>query len=80
MLLKVKEIQTNKGYKIMMKIECIKGFVDEEELIIMQGQVFEETLESKNTFRAVEGASFNPGLYIDFTNQQLCNNFKLIGK
>jgi hypothetical protein len=69
----------------MMKIECIKGFVVvEEELIIMQGEVFEKTLESdwidRNTFRAVEGASFNPEMEIDFTNQQLCNNFKLIGK
>ena len=66
----------------MLKIECIKGFcLDGGSLPIMQGEVFElskNSDECEMLFEAMEGASLNPGMEIEFTNEQLENNFKLV--
>ena len=66
----------------MLKIECIKGFrLDGGSFPIMQGEVFELSKDSdvdEMIFVAVEGASFCPGMEIEFTEDLLCNNFKLI--
>ena len=66
----------------MLKIECIKGFrLDGGSFPIMQGETFELSKDSdvnEMIFVAVEGASLCPGMEIEFTEDQLCNNFKLI--
>ena len=66
----------------MLKIECIKGFrIDGGSFPIMKGEVFrlsKNSDEDEMIFIALEGASFNPGMEIEFTNDQLCNNFQLI--
>ena len=66
-----------------MKIECIKGlFLDGGSLPVMQGEVFKLSMDSdwdEMIFEAVEGGSLNPGMEFEFTNKQLCENFKFIG-
>ena len=66
----------------MLKIECIKGFrIDGGSFPIMQGEVFELSKNSdidEMIFIALVGASFFPGMEIEFTEDQLVNNFKLI--
>ena len=66
----------------MLKIECIKGFrIDSGSLPIIQGEVFELSKNSdidEMIFIALEGASFSPGMEIEFTEDQLVNNFKLV--
>ena len=62
-----------------MLIKCIKGIqLDGGLLPIMQGEVFELTDRDEMIFEAVEGASMNPGMEFQFTNEMLVNNFKLI--
>jgi hypothetical protein len=66
----------------MLKIECIKGFrIDGGSFTIMQGEVFELSKDSdydEMIFVALEGASLNPGMEMEFTEDQLCNNFMLV--
>jgi hypothetical protein len=66
----------------MLTIECIKGFrLDGGSLPIMKGEIFKLSEDSgigEMVFEAMEGASLNPGMEIEFTNDQLCNNFQLI--
>jgi hypothetical protein len=62
-----------------MLIKCIKGIqLDGGSLPIMQGEVFELTDRDEMIFEAVDGASMNPGMEFQFTNEMLVNNFKLI--
>ena len=55
----------------MLKIECIKGFrLDGGSLPIMRGEVFQLSEDSgigEIVFEAMEGASLNPGMEIEFT-------------
>ena len=66
----------------MLKIQCTKGFrIDGGSFPIMQGEIFKLSKNSdydEMIFIAVEGASFFPGMEIEFTEDQLLNNFKLI--
>lgn len=66
----------------MLKIECIKGFcLDGGSFPIMQGEVFKLSECSdldEMIFISLEGASFNPNMEIEFTYEQLANNFKLV--
>ena len=67
-----------------MKIECIKGLLfDCNSILIMQGEVFKLSMNSDcdeiMLFEAVEGGSLNPGMELEFTNEELCENFKFIG-
>jgi len=66
----------------MLKIECIKGFtIDGGSFPIMQGEAFQLSKDSdfcEMIFVALEGASISPGMEIEFTEDQLCNNFKLV--
>jgi len=62
-----------------MLVKCIKGIqLDGGSLPIMQGEVFELTDRDEMIFEAVDGASMNPGMEFQFTNEMLVNNFKLI--
>ena len=62
-----------------MMIECIKGFqLDGGSLPIMQGEAFKLTDRDEMIFESVDGASMNPGMEFQFTNELLANNFKLI--
>ena len=62
-----------------MMIECIKGFqLDGGSLPIMQGEGFKLTDRDEMIFESVDGASMNPGMEFQFTNEMLVNNFKLI--
>jgi hypothetical protein len=65
----------------MLIIECIKGFrLDGGSLPIMKGEIFKLSEESgvgELIFEA-SATSLNPGMEIEFTNDQLCNNFQLI--
>lgn len=62
-----------------MIIECIKGIqLDGGSLPIMQGEAFKLTDRDDMIFESVDGASMNPGMEFQFTNEQLANNFKLI--
>ena len=62
-----------------MMIECIKGFqLDGGSLPIMQGEGFKLTDRDEIIFESVDGASMNPGMEFQFTNEMLVNNFKLI--
>ena len=62
-----------------MMIECIKGFqLDGGSLPIMQGEGFKLTDRDEMVFESVDGASMNPGMEFQFTNEMLVNNFKLI--
>ena len=62
-----------------MMIECIKGFqLDGGSLPIMQGEGFKLTDRDEMIFESVDGASMNPGMEFQFTNEILANNFKLI--
>jgi plastocyanin len=65
----------------MLIIECIKGFrLDGGSLPIMKGEIFKLSEESgigEMVFEA-SATSLNPGMEIEFTNDQLCNNFQLI--
>ena len=65
----------------MLIIECIKGFrLDGGSLPIMKGERFKLSEESgigEMIFEA-SATSLNPGMEIEFTNDQLCNNFQLI--
>ena len=62
-----------------MLIECIKGIqLDGGSLPIMQGEAFKLTDRDEMIFESVDGASMNPGMEFQFTNEQLANNFKLI--
>ena len=66
----------------MLKIECIKGFrIDGGSFPIMKGEIFKLSENSdidEMIFIGFEGASFNPGMEIEFTEDQLCNNFQLV--
>ena len=65
----------------MLKIECIKGFIVGGTFPIMQGEVFQFSKDAQPDemlFEAIEGASLNPGMEMEFTPEQLCNNFKLV--
>ena len=62
-----------------MMIECIKGFqLDGGSLPIMKGEAFELTDRDEMIFESVNGASMNPGMEFQFTNELLANNFKLV--
>jgi len=62
-----------------MIIECIKGIqLDGGSLPILQGEGFELTDRDEMIFESVDGASMNPGMEFQFTNEQLANNFKLL--
>jgi hypothetical protein len=65
-----------------MKIECIKGFlIDGGAMVIMQGEVFKLNPSSdldEMLFTAMEGACLSPGMNMEFTPEQLCNNFMLV--
>ena len=62
-----------------MIIECIKGFqLDGGSLPIMQGEGFKLTDRDEMIFESVDGASMNPGMEFQFTNELLADNFKLI--
>ena len=62
-----------------MIIECIKGFqLDGGSLPIMQGEGFKLTDRDEMIFESVDGASMNPGMEFQFTNELLTNNFKLV--
>ena len=61
-----------------MTIECIKGFVLGGSLAVMQGEIFQLVYDEENTFIGLEGYSRCPGMEIDFTEEELANNFKLI--
>ena len=62
-----------------MIIECIKGFqLDGGSLPIMQGEAFKLTDRDEMIFESVNGASMNPGMEFQFTNELLANNFELI--
>ena len=65
----------------MLTIECIKGFrLDGGSLPIMRGEIFKLSEESgigEMVFEA-SATSLNPGMEIEFTEDQLCNNFQLI--
>jgi len=65
-----------------MIIECIKGFqthtLDGGFLPIMQGEGFKLTDRGEMIFESVEGATMNPGMEFQFTDELLANNFKLI--
>lgn len=65
-----------------MIIECIKGFqthtLDGGFLPIMQGEGFKLTDRGEMIFESVDGASMNPGVKFQFTDELLANNFKLI--
>ena len=62
-----------------MIIECIKGFqLDSGSLPIMQGEAFKLTDRDEMIFESVDGASMNPGMEFQFTDELLVNNFKLI--
>ena len=66
-----------------MIIQCIKGFqLDGGSFPIMQGEQFELTDRTDYVdgmiFESVDGASMNPGLEFQFTEELLANNFKLI--
>jgi hypothetical protein len=60
-----------------MYVECIKGFVVSG-FLVMQGEVFKLINREEMIFEGVEGASLCPGMEIDFQQDQLANNFKLI--
>ena len=65
----------------MLTIECIKGFrLDGGSLPIMKGEIFKLSEESGIGEMIFEASttSLNPGMEIEFTNDQLCNNFQLI--
>ena len=62
-----------------MIIECIKGIqLDGGSLPIMQGEAFKLTDRDEMIFESVDGASMNPGMEFQFTDELLVNNFKLI--
>jgi hypothetical protein len=62
-----------------MIIECIKGIqLDGGSLPIMQGEAFKLTDRDEMIFESVDGASMNPGMEFQFTNEQLANNFEFI--
>ena len=62
-----------------MVIECIKGFqLGGSYLLIMQGEAFRLTDRDEMIFESVDGASMNPGMEFQFTDELLANNFKLI--
>ena len=68
-----------------MIIECIKGAADFHThtldggfLPIMQGERFKLIDRNKMIFESVDGASMNPGMEFQFTDELLANNFKLI--
>ncbi len=62
-----------------MIIKCIKGFqLDGGSLPIMQGELFKLTDRDEMIFESVDGASMDPGMEFQFTNELLANNFKLI--
>lgn len=63
--------------KVIKRIECIKGFcIDGGSFPIMQGEVFELSDDDDMVFESVENGSMNPGMEIQFSEDQLCNNFK----
>jgi hypothetical protein len=59
-----------------MKIECIKGFVLGGSIAVMQGEIFQLVDGEENTFEGLVDYSRCPGMEIDFTEEQLANNFK----
>ena len=62
-----------------MIIECIKGFqLDGGSLPIMKGEAFKLTDRDEMIFESVDGASMNPGMEFQFTDELLANNFKLV--
>jgi hypothetical protein len=61
-----------------MTIECTKGYVLGGSLAIMQGEIFQLVYDEENTFIGLEEYSRCPGMEIDFTEEELANNFKLI--
>jgi hypothetical protein len=65
----------------MLTIECIKGFrLDGGSFPIMKGERFKLSEGSGIGEMVFEASvlSFNPGMEMEFTNDQLCNNFQLI--
>ena len=62
----------------MMTIECTKGIDLGDGLNIMKGEVFKLTNRDEMIFEAVEGASMNPGMEMQFTSEILVDYFKLI--
>jgi hypothetical protein len=62
-----------------MTIECIKGIrLDGGSLPIIKGEAFKLTDRDEMIFESIDGASMNPGMEFQFTNEQLCNYFKLV--
>tara|TARA_R110000803_G_scaffold129962_1_gene197347 strand:+ start:894 stop:1100 length:207 start_codon:yes stop_codon:yes gene_type:complete len=63
----------------MIRIECIKGIqLDGGSFPIMQGEVFNLINEEDMIFESVVGESISPGFEVEFSNEQLANNFKVI--
>tara|TARA_B110000977_G_scaffold114599_1_gene148209 strand:+ start:199 stop:393 length:195 start_codon:yes stop_codon:yes gene_type:complete len=62
-----------------MTIECIKGIrLDGGSLPIIKGEAFKLTDRDEMIFESIDGASMNPGMEFQFTNEHLCNYFKLV--
>ena len=62
-----------------MTIECIKGIrLDGGSLPIIKGEAFKLTDRDEMIFESIDGASMNPGMEFHFTNEHLCNCFKLV--
>jgi hypothetical protein len=61
-----------------MQIECIKGYVLGGSLAVMQGERFQLVCGEDLIFVGLSNYSRCPGIEIDFTEEELANNFKLI--
>lgn len=61
-----------------MKIECIKGLMLGGSIAIMQGEIFRLVDSDENIFIGIDGLSRCPGMEINFTEEQLVDNFKYI--
>lgn len=63
-----------------MEIKCIKGFTLGGLLAIMRGEIFKLVDTKDMIFEGEANKSRYPGEKINFTEQQLAENFKLINK
>jgi len=62
-----------------MIIKCIKGIqLDGGSVPIMRGEEFALVNRDEMIFEAVDGASMNPGMEMQFEDDQLVNNFEMI--
>ena len=60
-----------------MKILCTKGFLVGGSLAIMKGEMFFLINQDEGTYQGVSNKSRCPGMEIDFTEDQLAENFEL---